>query len=160
MTTQTTDQLLARIAELEAQLDAAHTDRAYGCLTRAGLERRAASIDTDSAVIFLDLDGMHSANEQYGYSEVDSKIAASLNVVRSGDCTTGRWYSGDEIVLIVPARSAYRIAHRLADAFVSNGLSATFGISSLSGNLSDSVKSASDKVQVSKAANLRGIIVS
>lgn len=154
-----TTTLLARIAELEAELEAAHTDTAYGCLTRKGLERRYASRVAQSAIIFLDLDDMHTANEKYGYNSCDVRILMSLAVVRNGDNITGRWYSGDEIVLAVPAVAALKIAIRLQAAFQQNGLSATFGIAPAGDDLATSVAIASHKVQKSKATGIRGVIL-
>jgi hypothetical protein len=152
-----TDLLLARIAFLEAELLDAHTDIPYGCLSRKGLERRYQSGD-DRAIIFLDLDNMHEMNDLYTPDGSDIRISASLECVRASDSITGRWYSGDEIVLNTPMDAAYIIAQRLQAAFIANGLSATFGIAPAGDSLRESVRLASDKARAAKHENRRGTI--
>jgi hypothetical protein len=149
--------LIARIAQLEHELALAHTDIPYGCWSRQGLERRYQS-GSDRAIIFLDLDDMHDMNNRYTPEGSDIRIAASLACVRSSDSLTGRWYSGDEIVLVVPVDMAYVIACRLQGAFITNGLSATFGIAPAGTNLKESVAIASGKAHAAKRANRRGTI--
>ncbi len=145
------------VATLQSMLLQAYTDRAYGCLTRAGLEA-LHQYSEGREVIFLDLDGMHDLNTKYGYAEVDARIAGSLAAMRSSDVICARWYSGDEIVLIVPAGTAMGAAHRLLGEMVSRELSATFGISGLTQDLAESVAAASSKVQDAKSRNERGTV--
>ena len=80
------------------------TDHAYGCYTRNCLELEiwpavAASV---KYVVFADLDQMHKANERYGYASVDKRIRTAINTGREMDIAVARWYSGDELVFIVP----------------------------------------------------------
>lgn len=111
----------ARIAELEAALAAAHTDAVYGCLTRVGLEYWWRQQPADHrAAIFGDIDHMHEHNEARGYDAMDAAICAALAAVplrqgeRSVDAVAGRWYSGDELVWIVPERDAFGVMQRIA----------------------------------------------
>ena len=72
-----TNSLPTDVATLQAMLIEAYTDASYGCLTRAGLTALHAYAE-GKEVLFLDLDGMHDLNVQFGYAEVDARIAASL----------------------------------------------------------------------------------
>jgi len=65
------------------------------------LSRHYARFD----VVFMDLDELHRLNAELGYAEVDRRIRAAL-VYRREDIMTARWYSGDEIVAIVPKAMA------------------------------------------------------
>lgn len=147
----------AEIARLNAVIENLITDRAYGCYTRQGLEMKYTGCGD---VIFLDLDGMHDANAKYGYRIVDEKIAASINAVtRKGESFAGRWYSGDEIVLVVDCGAGMDVAQRLMNAFNSNDLSATMSVVTAQASLVDTMKDATDLVQQSKNNNVRGVII-
>jgi GGDEF domain-containing protein len=115
----------------------------------------------DRSVIFFDFDCMHEANEALGYIEVDRRIASALAGFRKSRCDTFsyRWYSGDEILITVPTCEAQATATRLKAAIEAQGLSATIAIAPSSGNLLDTVRTASDRVQAAKAAGIRGCIV-
>lgn len=147
----------AEIDALKAKLQLAYTDAAYGCLTRAGATE-CITLTGSEDVIFLDLDGMHDLNAQHGYAAVDTLIRESLNAMRHRDITIARWYSGDEIILVVPAEDGRGAARRLRDVMRNNGLSATFGVVCASTCLVESVTRAADKVQAAKAADQRGTI--
>jgi GGDEF domain-containing protein len=132
-------------------------DPAYGCLTRQGLELKYKS---GHDVIFLDLDNMHGLNEVHGYSEVDAMIARSLSATtRKGESYAARWYSGDEIVLIVKKDCGNMVADRLMTHFSHNGLSATMSVVNGSSDMKATMKLASDLVQNSKRNNSRGIVI-
>jgi diguanylate cyclase (GGDEF)-like protein len=131
----------------------------YQCLTRQGVDRRWQKVKINRQgmhVIFLDIDNMHKANELWGYAEVDAKIARSLKQVRQNELV-GRWYAGDEIVLICNATESYQTAERIQLALESNGLSATFGIATCdSPLLAENAKRAADLVQAAKERGDRG----
>lgn len=133
----------------------------FGCLTRQGIDtywqkqRRHSNL----SIIFLDIDYMHELNESYGYAEVDARLRRAFSIVRK-DELLGRWYSGDELILLTPSSEAYNAALRLKDALHIEGIQATFGITKAEGEfLSDVVKSASALVQQAKSQNNRGIII-
>lgn len=132
----------------------------YKVLTRQGLDlywqqtRRKSNL----AVVFLDLDFMHELNAKLGYQAVDAKIAKAMQT-RKGE-TIARWYSGDELVCIVPAADAAQCADRLRRSLQSQGLSATFGIAPVDPTepLANAVNVAAGLVQSAKAQNRRGEI--
>jgi GGDEF domain-containing protein len=144
------------------------TDHAYGCYTRNCLELEiwpavAASV---KYVVFADLDQMHKANERYGYASVDKRIRTAINTGREMDIAVARWYSGDELVFIVPEgpRSGNPIAfcERIQSRLQKQGLSATFGVVEIRGyetkNPKRAVNRAARLVQKAKKNGLRAII--
>ncbi len=148
----------AEIDSLKAKLTAAYNDTAYGCLTRAGAFEAITLTGTED-IIFLDLDAMHELNAQPGgYARVDGLIRESLAALRHRDVQIARWYSGDEIILVVPTGDGAGAARRLRDVMRGNGLSATFGVVAASLDLTESVTRAADKVQAAKSADQRGTI--
>lgn len=137
--------LAARATHMAASL---LTDPTFGCLTRAGITRRWRP---GMVALFFDLDGLHDLNATYGYEEVDRRIRAALAVCRRDEAAVGRWYSGDEFVVIVPTvEAAHAVEQRLRVALADVGLSATFA-ASLGTTLGAAVSSASSVVQLSKS---------
>lgn len=131
----------------------------YKCLTRQGVDRRWHKVSSQHQtmhLIFLDIDNMHRANEMWGYTEVDRRIARSLEQVRH-DELVGRWYSGDEIIILCNAADSQQTAQRVQLAFEGNGLSATFGIAACDSRLlPENAKRAADLVQAAKERGDRG----
>lgn len=145
-----------------AVVDRLTTCPVYSIGTRQKLEANWPTLPhKDRSVIFFDFDKIHDLNEQLGYIEVDRRIATVLAGFRKSrqDTVSYRWYSGDEIVITVPSREAQATAQRLQLAITAQGLSATIAIAESSGNLLDTVRTASDRVQAAKAAGIRGQIV-
>jgi GGDEF domain-containing protein len=125
-------------------------DPAYGCLTRHGLTR---AYRPSSDVLFLDIDDMHSLNARHGYGEVDRRIATALRATtRNGEVLIGRWYSGDELVVLCPGGTGPHIARRLDAALAAEGISATLAIATRTQTLAAAVATASATVQQQKAA--------
>ncbi len=122
-------------------------DPVFGCLTRAGIARRWRP---GMAVLFFDLDDMHTLNATHGYQEVDRRIRAALAVCRRGE-VAGRWYSGDEFVALVDsADAALRVEVRLGEAMADLGLSAKFGFGMSDVSLEQAVEFAAEQVQLQK----------
>lgn len=122
-------------------------DAAYGCLSRRGIEVRWRK----QWLVFLDIDGMHGANARWGYAETDRRIREALGVCRAGEAHAGRWYSGDEIVVLVPTVDAARcVIERLRAAFAAVEMSATYAIAAPQATLADTVAAAADEVQRQK----------
>jgi GGDEF domain-containing protein len=94
--------LLARIKELEERIDYLSKDPVYGIWTRAAFLQFCNVMPRGlRAVIFIDFDNIHGLNEQIGYTEVDRRIRATLTLdFRSSDLIA-RWYSGDEVVILI-----------------------------------------------------------
>lgn len=144
-------------AQLLKELQALKHDKAFGILTRPALEIEHRKQSSAVAVIFLDLDHVHALNEQIGHEAVNRKIKHALKLRSNDIVLTGRWYSGDEIVLLVKG-NAQGISNRLQTSLVKHGLSATIATAPLTKQLTKAVEIAKAKVENSKARNERGII--
>ena len=153
--------LCFRLHALEAEIAALETDAAYGIASRPGLDRhwqRRQSQSQGHEVVFMDLDGLHALNERLGYGEVDRRIRTAL-ALREGDTYfIARWYSGDEIVLLVPKGDAAGAAARIQTRLQGVGLSATYGTAPAQTDLRSAVAEAAEKVQAAKAAGRRGTL--
>lgn len=155
----TLEQAMARIAELEQELDEAHQDSAYGCLTRAGVNSHWRKMVTHDgyAVVFLDMDDFGKLNKALGYAECNRRVAAAMERCRGTDISSGRWFSGDELIFVVPAYDAIGFAYRMRDVFRGEGIGVTVGIAPVvSDDLVANVKPASDMVQAVKAQGNKG----
>lgn len=126
-------------------------DKTFGIWKREYIEKRAPKKpDANKSLIFLDINDMHSLNVTLGYVEVDSRINKALRVVRRNELV-GRWYSGDEIVIICDTISVGCIIWRLTESFSIYGI--TFESASTPYvNLKSSVEIASKQVQQIKLA--------
>jgi GGDEF domain-containing protein len=145
---------------LRRELRAALVDQAYGILTRLGGERTWKHMSARYAafeVVFLDLDDLHQLNTELGYAEVDRRIRAVLNF-RQEDIVMARWYSGDEIIAVVPKGDGAGFAQRLLCSLKRQQLSATFGIVPALPQLADAVQSAMQIVSAAKAEGRRGTV--
>ena len=152
--------LIWRQNRLERSVTHLMVDATYGVLTRNGLDLRWRQLGAQAdrlEVVFFDLDELHAANERYGYADVDRRIRAALQV-RASDLCVARWYSGDELVIVVGAGDGHGAAERILARLRANGLSATFGVVPAQRHLAQAVMAASRKVQSAKALGLRGTI--
>lgn len=124
----------------------AFKDKTFGIWKREYIEKRAPKKpDASKLLIFLDINDMHSLNETLGYVEVDTRINKALRVTRRNELI-GRWYSGDEIVIICDTVSVDSIIRRLTESFLLYGI--TFESASTPYvNLKSSVEIASKEVQ-------------
>src|SRR6476646_5800403 len=125
--------LQIRIAELEAALQAAHTDTEFAILTRSGIEHRwhQRPVNADT-VIFFDIDGIHHHNQQLGYEGTDAHIRMVMS--RIGHFWLFRWFSGDEFGLLCAASDALGFAARVKRLLEEVGMTATFGIAPITNN--------------------------
>jgi hypothetical protein len=145
---------------LRHELQVALIDQTYGILTRLGGERTWRHLSTRYAafeVVFLDLDDLHRLNTEWGYAEVDRRIRSVLNF-RQEDIVMARWYSGDEIIAIVPKGDGVGFSQRLLGSLQCQQLSATFGVVPAEPRLADAVQRAMLMVAAAKAEGLRGLI--
>ncbi len=51
-------------------------------------------------VCFLDLNDLGKLDLKWGYTEVDRRVKAAFSCLSQGEDRVGRWYSGDEIVIL------------------------------------------------------------
>jgi len=152
--------IVAKWREAKIKIEALTTCSTYGCLTRQGIDLNWQKRGNKAlSVIFFDIDKMKEANTEWGYTEVNRKISAVLSQIRSDEIVLGRWFSGDEIVILCLPSEAERAAQRLQQTFISEGMSATFAIAPCTHNdLAANVKPASDAVQAAKEKGDRGSI--
>lgn len=117
----------------QAMADLATTDALTGLLNRHGLAEQtdrvlalAQRLDSRVFAIFVDIDGLKAANDQYGHAFGDEVIATAGRAVLAAtraDDLVARW-GGDELVVIGlgdhpdPAD----LAHRLSSAISASGL--------------------------------------
>ena len=74
-------------------------DSVFGILTRSGLELKMQNIGIFNAV-FIDFEHIKEMNEKYGYEEVNKRIREKLDKLKYPDYILGRWFSGEEQVII------------------------------------------------------------
>lgn len=152
----------AAVAYHQAVVNRLERDATYGCLTRAGVDRRwARTRKAGRAVVFGDIDAMHELNARLGYEEVNGRIRRALArlTTRPDDVIGGRWYSGDELVYIVPATDGDGFARRMQRAFEAEGLGITLAVAPLAGRtLVEGVEAAQKLVSQAKAEGRRGTI--
>lgn len=121
-----------RIAELEAEVERLSIDPAYGCLTRPGLERRwRETPPCAAAVVYTDLDHFGELNAAYGHAAMNARVRAALAALttRASDAVFGgRYFSGDELLYVVPLSDATGFALRMQRAFRAQGIGATIVI--------------------------------
>ena len=77
-------------------------DETFGMMTRCGLLNACAMLprDTKRIAVFIDLDDLHTANQTWGYGKVNDLVRNTFRLRRESD-VIGRWFSGDEILLLM-----------------------------------------------------------
>ena len=77
-------------------------DRAFGILTRNGLEYEIKGIKDVSNlyVVWMDFCDISKLNVIYGYEEVNKKFRELFKMFEKTDDLIGRCFSGDEIIVI------------------------------------------------------------
>jgi len=76
------------------------TDSVFGILNRSGLEIKMRNQNHSFNAVFLDFTDMKELNKKHGYEEVNKKIRKKLKKLKGDECVLGRWFSGDEVVVI------------------------------------------------------------
>jgi GGDEF domain-containing protein len=156
----TYEELSSENTQLKSMIESLITDSVFGITTRQGLTIKLNQVCSEIKYIcFLDIDNMHSANELYGYESVNARIKNSLDIRTNDLLIKSRWFSGDEIIIVLKEGNPELFLNRLHQGFVDNGLSITSAFTGYSGNIEDDVNYCSGKVQASKKDNVRGIIV-
>lgn len=76
-------------------------DRAFGILTRGGIEEEILKLSDSFDFVFIDFNNVSKLNLKNGYKKVNDTFSAMFETFafRSDDLV-GRWFSGDEIVII------------------------------------------------------------
>lgn len=88
------------------------TDRAFGILTRNALELKLRNKENFTA-IFVDFTGIHKLNKEFGYKEINERVRNLIESFhfRKTDII-GRWFSGDEIVIVLGGGYGKSLASR------------------------------------------------
>ena len=118
------------IGELEERVRRLAWDPAFGMYTRAALLAMSGrELRGRKSVVFLDLDRVHELNLQFGYAEVDRRIRAAFSSnTRRSDMWAARWWSGDEVLLVLDCGvgQAEVVVGRLQQLAQQQGLSSGF----------------------------------
>lgn len=152
-------QLQAQIDQLKTENATLKQDKAFGILTRPGLEIEYRKLTGDLYAVFIDLNGIHALNEKFGgeYETVDAMVRKAFSMRRDDLvlAIAGKWKSGDEVLFIVKGDPDGFIA-RLHSDLAANGLSAMAAYARIQdNNLFAAVKVAAKQVAAEKKA--RGI---
>lgn len=150
--------LIEELERLRAENEFLSRDRAYGGLTRPGVEiehrKRAQECQY---VVYLDLNKVHTLNHLHGESQVDRMIRGAFEFhIRERDLVVfGRWKSGDEIVFLISG-DPDGFTGRLHENLDQNGLS---GISAYAQIIDQDLVGAVDKASedVRAAKNARSV---
>lgn len=86
-------------AAFERKISELCYDESFGILTRNGLNEKVKEIKKPFDYIFLDFTDLHLLNERIGYTEVNKRIKGLFEKFK-GKCIVGRYFSGDEILVI------------------------------------------------------------
>lgn len=105
------------------------SDVIFNILNRNGLEEKISQINEEFNAIFMDFNDIHDLNQLFGYEKVNSKIRRSFEVFRSDKILIGRWFSGDEMVIIYPINVKDDvILARLSECTNAQGLSFKYAL--------------------------------
>ena len=119
------------VSALRAQIVRLAYDRAFGMLTRPALLDRAERLPNgEYFVLALDLDGVHELNGRVGYEEVNRRVRESFVPAFRHTDLVGRWFSGDEILVLLPydSSAAIGLVKRLHREAAANDLSFTHAL--------------------------------
>lgn len=119
------------ISSLRERVRELSWDSAYGMYTRPAFLQFAQVMPRGGRfVAFIDLDKIHTLDQELGYSEVDRRIKATFSMNFRRSDVVARWYSGDEIVILFDSdrEGADRKMEELASSAHREGLSFKFAI--------------------------------
>ena len=116
-------------SEYEEKIDKLLFDKTFGILTRNGLEEKVKRIVSPFDVVFIDFNNIHRLNKKLGYDGVNSKIRKTFKEFEfRKDDLVGRWFSGDEIVIITKNNNPDELVKRLMNHTHGVGLTFKFKI--------------------------------
>ena len=144
-------------ADLKRQIESYRTCAVYGILTRTALEADWAKQKQIErlAIAFLDIDYLKLRNAELGQDETNRRIAKAFSLARSGEVieVVGRFFSGDEFVILATKDEIVAACDRLMTALNDQGMSATAAIVLYRGQetLAEAVREAGDLVARCKA---------
>ncbi len=133
-------------AELKQRLKTHRTCAVYGILTRTALEEDwiEQKRTPDLAICFMDIDDLKLKNSELGQDETNRRIAKAFSLARKGEVVevVGRFFSGDEFVILTPKAHIFAVCDRVMSALSNHGMSATAAIVEYEGQetLADAVR--------------------
>lgn len=152
MNNKTVEELQKEIEELRAAIEKLSQDSSYGILNRPALDLELRRVeDRVRFVAFLDVDYLHTFNNRYGHDEANNRIRRALQVRSDDLLLSSRWYSGDEIVILLKG-DPEKFSERLKSNFIAEGMSITIAYVPYSGNLPQDAAAAKAIVDREKAA--------
>ena len=90
------------IIQLKSHIKELGFDSTFNMLTRNAFLEHCRHLPRNSYTIaFLDFDRMHELNTRFGYEEVNKRIRKTFEIPFRASDIRARWYSGDEIVLLL-----------------------------------------------------------
>jgi len=150
MPTPSYKQIKRELAQARRMLTKLSEDPHYGIYTRAALEFELPRVKSEARyLVFLDIDDCHGLNEKFGYEGVNKKVKRCLRIRHADVLLRARWFSGDEIVVILRGDPEGFI-ERLRTCMKNEEISATFAYVPFTGLLEDDVRMASAIVQARK----------
>ncbi len=157
---QTIELLTKEIEALRSQLARYQIDKTFGIFTRNALEDIWEEIDKkELAIAYIDIDDLKKHNSTDGMDAVNTKIkravSKAFSQVRGSERfnkAIGRYYSGDEMVIICPLAEISFPCQRVMDSLKEDGMSATITITPYKGEktLTEAVKYVNDENQKCK----------
>jgi GGDEF domain-containing protein len=94
--------LQKEIHDLRSKVEELSWDEVFGMWTRGAFLQFCRVMPRGTrTVVFIDLDGIHSLNHRVGYSEVNRRIKSTFSIPFRSSDLVARWYSGDEIVILL-----------------------------------------------------------
>lgn len=145
-----------QILQLQQNLSDLSTDPSYKITTRAAVDIEMRKVaDHARYVVFLDVDNMHQANQEYGYETVNGMIRRACRIREADALLRARWFSGDELVFVLSADPEGFCA-RIKTAFKNEGLGVTMAYTKFSGNLPSDVNICAQTVNLAKRREDRG----
>ena len=141
-------------AKLKRQIKIHRTCAVYGILTRTALEEDWARQKQilNLAIAFFDIDDLGVKNKELGQDETNRRINQAFSMARR-DEVIGRFFSGDEFLILAPKDQIAIACDRVMVALLANGMSATAAIILYEGQetLAHAVRKAGDLVTQGKA---------
>jgi GGDEF domain-containing protein len=122
--------------QLEQLTTTLSIDQSFGVLTKNAFQVLIFPKIRDAirAIIFFDINNLHSLNHKYGYKEIDRRLKSALTTRRAD--VVMRWFSGDEIVWVLLGGDPSGAVQRIASQLEQQGLGATFSFASVQSSIS------------------------
>lgn len=150
-------ELQQALARANQQVAAMGRCRTFEILTRAGLELEWDRVKVGYPcfdVLYFDIDNLKQLNTTHSITGANRMIREAFACIRQTEIV-GRWFSGDEFVVICVGSQSRRILARLEASFATQGISFTSAIGQcLSADLQASVAPLMREVERAKAGRV------